>query len=269
MNIIHSKAAAPVWQAVHFGIMDSGWAKLDSQWNQSHPSPPYSRLYYILSGKGSARNSTQEMPLRPGHVYLLPIGVPLEHSCPQEMTQLYFHISAQAADGYDLFSRCPCFLELPMDAPMEELAEAFLSEQYLPLTQLKAQVEKDLHRFICAASLDEWLLKPHSAFLENVFSIVQKNLCSSLTIRQVAQQMAISESALSKRFRQEYGLPLGRYMNGILVQEICRLLASTDLSIGRIAEKLGFCDQFYLARFFSQHQGMSPRQYRAAIIQLP
>ncbi len=265
MNIIHSKTANTVWQSVRFDIVDSGWARLDSRWNQSHISPPYSRLYYILSGEGSARNASQEMPLRPGHVYLLPMGISLEHSCPREMTQLYFHISARAADGYDLFSRCSRFMELPMEGTMEKLAEAFLSENYLSLALLKTQAERDLYRFIGAAALDEWLLRPHSVFLEKVFSIVQKELCSCLTIRQVAQQMAISESTLSKRFRQEYGLPLGRYVNGILMQEICRLLASTDLPIGQIAEQLGFCDQFYLARFFSQHQGLSPRKYREEI----
>ena len=265
MNIIHSEIADTVWQSVRFDIVDSGWARLDSQWNQSHISPPYSRLYYILSGEGTARNAFQEMRLRPGHVYLLPIGVSLQHSCPGEMTQLYFHISARAADGYDLFSRCSRFMELPMEGTMEKLAHAFLSKDYLPLALLKNRAEQDLYRFIDAASLDEWLLMAHSAFLENVFSIVQKNLCSSLTIRQVAQQMAISESTLSKRFRQEYGLPLGRYINGILMQEICRLLASTNLPVGQIAEQLGFCDQFYLARFFTQHQGMSPRKYRKEI----
>ena len=33
----------------------------------------------------------------------------------------------------------------------------------------------------------------------------------------------------------------------------------------QIAERLGFCDQFYLSRFFSARMGMPPSEYRARL----
>ena len=78
-----------------------------------------------------------------------------------------------------------------------------------------------------------------------------------------------SDNTFTKRFRKEYGIPLGRYMDEMLHQQICHLLASTDLSIGQIADALGFCDQFYLTRFFTARQGISPRQYRLALPRQP
>ena len=40
-------------------------------------------------------------------------------------------------------------------------------------------------------------------------------------------------------------------------------LALVLMSVGAIAEAMGFCDPFYLSRFFSERVGMSPSAYRA------
>ena len=90
-------------------------------------------------------------------------------------------------------------------------------------------------------------------------------LRSSLTIAEIARTLSVSESALTKRFRSEFGMPLGRYIDEMLAQEIASRLLSTQQSVRDISEQLGFCDQFYLSRFFSAHRGMSPSAYRASL----
>jgi len=266
MNIQKCRSASAIWSALHMEIVDSGWAQLGREWNNSYHCPPFSRLYYILDGEGIARSGQQEMALLPGQMYLLPAGMPLHHECSQQMTQLFFHISARTVDGYDLFSYCRQLLQLPAQ---ENMAKEYLSGDYLSLSLVKARVEADICRFVHLANLEEHLLRPRSAFLEKVFSAVQRELRSSLTISDIAKALALSESTLTKRFRKEYGMPLGRYMDEMLYQQICHLLASTDLSIGQIADDLGFCDQFYLTRFFTARQGISPRQYRQALPKHP
>lgn len=266
MNIQKCRSAPAAWSALHVEILDSGWARLGREWNQSYLCPPFSRLYYILDGEGMARSGEQTLSLLPGQMYLLPAGMPLHYECPQEMTQLFFHISARTVDGHDLFSYCRQFLQLP--AP-ESMAGDYLSEDYLSLSLVKARVEADISRFVHLAGLEAQLLRPRSPFLEKVFAQVQRELRSSLTISDIAKALALSESTLTKRFRKEYGIPLGRYMDEMLHQQICHLLASTDLSIGQIADALDFCDQFYLTRFFTARQGISPRQYRLALPRQP
>ena len=265
MNVIHSTQALPLWEALTIRILDNGLAQLHQDWNQSHARPPYSRLYYILEGEGFVRAGDAEMPLLPGNCYLLPCGMSLSYRCPLEMKQLYFHISARTTDGYDLFSRCDRMLQMPSRQDPIQMARDYLSKEYLPLALLQRQIESDLCYFISLAGLENFLLTPHSPFLEKVFRAVGENLRSSLSIRDIARILSLSESTLTKRFRKEYGMPLGQYIDEMLSQEIGRLLTGTDWTIGRIAEALGFCDQVYLARFFSAHQGMPPSQYRSML----
>ena len=79
-------------------------------------------------------------------------------------------------------------------------------------------------RSIVESGLEETLLHQPSAFLQAVFRTVQKQLRSSLTIAEIARELSLSESSLTKRFRREFGTPLGRYMDEILAQEIARRL---------------------------------------------
>ena len=84
-----------------------------------------------------------------------------------------------------------------------------------------------------------------------------------MTIAEVARRLSMSESALAKRFRREFGAPLGRYIDEMVLQDVIRRLSATEESVGAIAEAMGFCDPFYLSRFFSERVGMSPSAYRA------
>lgn len=263
MNLSVNPLANRVWDALRIEIPDSGLAELGREWNDTHLAPPYSRLYYIADGAGEVRSGEQRMTLLPGRVYLLPAGLDLSYCCPEKMTQLYFHITARTQDGYDLFSRQRGMLVLPSEADAVALGEDYCSGDYLRLMRLRGRVETDLARFIAAAGLEKHLLTQHSPFLSAVFDTVRNRLGSSLTIADVARALSVSESALSKRFRREFGMTLGRYIDEMLAQEVARALAETDDSVGKIAERLGFCDQFYLSRFFAAHRGMSPSAYRS------
>lgn len=265
MNLEYSPIASTLWNSLNISIDSHGLAHLNQEWNQTHVRPPFSRLYYILTGNGIVTSGDDQIDLIPGKVYLLPYGQTVRYACPREMTQLYFHVLARTSDGYDLFSRCPRMMQLPLATDPEEMVQAYLSGDYLPLARLQNSIQADLIRFIDHAGLKNALLSPRSAFLERVFAAVRQELRSSLTIADIAKFLSLSESSLTKRFRQEFGMPLGRYMDEMLTQEISRLLAGTSLTIGQIADRLGFCDQFYLTRFFSAHQGMPPREYRAQL----
>lgn len=265
MNVYSPRMARQAWDALKIEIIESGWAQLGSDWNRAHVSPPYSRMYYIAQGGGSVTGGGETLPLEAGRVYLIPAGMSIRYACPRSMTQLYFHINARTIDGYDLFSKCARMLWLDAREEVSGLCEDYLSDDLTRMCLLKCRVEETLYRFVAAAGLEGALLTQHSPFLKKTFEAVRARLCSSLSIAQIARDMALSPSALAGRFRREFGMPLGRYIDEMLLAEIGRLLSGTGLTVGQIAERLGFCDQFYLSRFFSARMGMPPSEYRARL----
>ena len=171
----------------------------------------------------------------------------------------------ETARGQLDFSRAGSLMEIPAETDAAELCADYLSGDYLRQIRVRSRVETDVARFIAASGLEKTLMRPRSPFLQAVFRAVRGQLRSSLTIAEIARTLSVSESALTKRFRSEFGMPLGRYIDEMLAQEIASRLLSTQQSVRDISEQLGFCDQFYLSRFFSAHRGMSPSAYRASL----
>lgn len=252
-----------VWKQVNFAVLDSGLARLDREWQCQGIRSPYTRLYYIADGEGWVACGGERVQLTAGNVYLVPADAELRYGCPERMTQLYFHLNAITADGYDLFSRCSRMLCHPSEQAPSTLAEDYSSGDVLRVALLRSVIEADLWRFIDAADLGAAVLRLHSHFLEQVFTAVRENLSSSLTIGRVAELTSMPESTLAKRFRREFGINLGRYVDDMLFHEICRRFTATENSLGEIADQLGFCDQFYLTRFFKSRVGETPSRYRA------
>lgn len=250
-------------QPLHLRVVDSGFARLGTDWFFSGMRSPFNRLYYIVDGEGSVAFHGQRVTLQPMHVYLVPAELTFDHACAGHMQQLFFHINVLPSNGLELFRTCPKVLSLPT-APehMEALLQLYRSETALDAFALQTHLRMDILRFLHIAGLSETALGVESPLVTAVFQAASTMLSARLTIRDLADTLALSSSALSRRFRQEAGLSLGRYIDGLLLQEAQRLLATTDLPIGEIAEQLAFCDQFYFSRYFKQRQGETPTQYR-------
>ena len=248
---------------LHIRIADSGFAELGRDWNSSRVCSPYSRLYLIFSGEGILSYGHQQMRLLPQLAYLIPAGLTFDYACQGHLRQLYFHINVLAADGYDLLTRLDdCYAcaatELDMTAALAHYHGSRLADA-LCLQQMVHRYLAELVGQTCLGS-EPW--KTYSPFLHSLYPLVRQSIGARTTIKELASQVSLSESALTKRFKAETGITLGQYMDHLLFQKAQQLLLSTDDTIGRIADQLGFCDQFYFSRYFRQHQHETPSQYR-------
>ena len=57
-------------------------------------------------------------------------------------------------------------------------------------------------------------------------------------------------------------MSMGQYHNNLRIKKACMLLQSTLLSVGEIANRLGFSDVLYFSKKFHVYSGLSPSDYR-------
>jgi AraC-like DNA-binding protein len=67
---------------------------------------------------------------------------------------------------------------------------------------------------------------------------------------------------LRRAFDTQEGMTPKSYIVHRRVQEIMGLLASTELTVAEIADRLGFNSPFFMTRQFTQHVGLSPDAWR-------
>ncbi len=98
--------------------------------------------------------------------------------------------------------------------------------------------------------------------ISEIMAYLQNNYRSKISIEQLCSSAGMSESSLSRAFKQAAGTSLLDYCNQLRLRHSMRLLRATDLSISEIAEASGFDDSNYFSRLFKNRLGLSPRIYR-------
>lgn len=67
---------------------------------------------------------------------------------------------------------------------------------------------------------------------------------------------------MNRKFKKNTGKTIFQYLNEYRVQESMRLLKSGVYSQGEIAEKTGFCNEYYYSKVFKKCVGVSPSVYK-------
>jgi AraC-like DNA-binding protein len=84
-----------------------------------------------------------------------------------------------------------------------------------------------------------------------------------ISVKSVAAEVGLSPSSLRRRFVAEMGMSPYHYFNTLRINQIKMDLAHTAQPLKKIAERLGFTDQYHLSRLFKHYVGVSPSAWRA------
>lgn len=88
------------------------------------------------------------------------------------------------------------------------------------------------------------------------------NLSTDLSVGRLSEFANMSPRNFSRIFKNEFGIRPGLYVRNLRLDEAKRLLENTDLLISQIADEVGIGNDVSLRRWFSEHFGVSPKQYR-------
>lgn len=91
---------------------------------------------------------------------------------------------------------------------------------------------------------------------------IEDNYMRKVSMRDIADELHISYYHLSHVFKQELNLSPQDYLISYRMNEACRLLTSTKLSIAQIAARVGYANQSHFNVQFKTIKGISPGKYR-------
>lgn len=100
----------------------------------------------------------------------------------------------------------------------------------------------------------------YSVALEPALRHVYSGANHGMTVRELAQQCAMSPSQFIRRFKGVMGLPPGQYLQNLRINGARSLIAS-GVSLADTAYAMGFADQAHLQRAFKVRHAMTPGNY--------
>lgn len=237
----------------------SGFAEVDSQWGGSIIAPTDSRLYFILDGEFYIVSPMGDKTvLTKGNSYLIPSGYSFDYGCECRMSHYYFHVVLSTFDGIDILGS----LEHPISCPFSDIPEDVLDfSSIVDSLSTESFITLSLYRLLSQNGIS-LTVNRYSKEVKAAIEYIRRNLSIQLNIKEIAERAFAAPSTLTRNFRRETGMSIGEYVDFLVFREAEKLLRSSHMSVLDISEMLGFCDQFYFSRKFTEKHGYSPSKYR-------
>ena len=117
----------------------------------------------------------------------------------------------------------------------------------------------------------DFIERVHKCKMDNGSSKEVRSVCDYINIhleepiqlKDLAQKVGYADYYLTKKFSQEMNMSIKEYIKAARIERAKLLLASSNLSIQDIAERLQYCTRGYFSSVFSQVTGQTPAEYRA------
>lgn len=150
---------------------------------------------------------------------------------------------------------------------LEQLREDLTLKPYQYLISSHANLELILvmvNRAKIARGDEIW--KPDALFLK-FLEKVRTQFRQAPTLATLAHQLQSNEAKLNELAKLHAGKTAQMVIYGLVASEAKRLLTYEKLSVKEVAAELGFNDPFYFSNFFKKHTGVSPKGYRAKVLE--
>jgi len=110
------------------------------------------------------------------------------------------------------------------------------------------------------------VLDPDLANMAAIRGKVDASFSELESVDEIALRYGYSRSSFRRHWSRLLPVPPQRYLAEAKIRHACRLLVETRLTIGEIADQVGFADPLYFSRKFRKMMGKTASAYRQAEI---
>ena len=103
---------------------------------------------------------------------------------------------------------------------------------------------------------------PRSKQIMLCVDYIHQNIHRNITVAELAEEVALNETYLSKLFKKEMGCTVSEYIRNEKIEEACWLLVYTEKTSIEIATDLSFSSHSYFISVFKKVTGTTPKEYR-------
>lgn len=114
--------------------------------------------------------------------------------------------------------------------------------------------------------LDEARPFRSSLVAENMKAYVRDNYMKDISLQDAAKTMNYSDAYFCKLFKQCFDKNFITYLTEFRIEEAKKLLAEPSTNVKEIGSAVGYPDSNYFAKVFKRVEGVSPSEYRIAIM---
>lgn len=248
---------------------------------------PFCELVFVSAGELSVASEDYSGKLSKNEMILHRAGEMHSLSCSPDNAPTTIVLGFEAdSEALSVFSRTPVLLgesgvhllaeivkearlvfEPPYDKPTFNMKKRrdrpFGAEQRLRnlIEQLLIHLVREYRPALLSDSTETRRSAPA---IREIVAYVDKNFLEKITIAQLAFLFKTNRATLCREFKRETGVTLISYVSEKKLALARVRIAESDETFTEISRALRFESVHYFTRFFKQHTGQTPKEYRRA-----
>ncbi len=96
-------------------------------------------------------------------------------------------------------------------------------------------------------------------------AVMHASVSQRVTVTAVAREVGCTPTHLNRLFKQHLGMKTHEWLERFRLRCAARLLRGTSIRLHRIADEVGYSDQYHFSNAFKRNTGMSPSEYRRIV----
>lgn len=227
-------------------------------------------LIFCIEGKGKVHTPENTIPLGANEFCLIKKGTPHTYDADSNNPWSIYWIHFDGTKADDICQTIPLHASISLRSTEKE-GRIGMFNDFFQILEKGITSERVLY-----ISMQLWSLLSSFAFsslyangqdleqnrIEEAIHYMKTQIQSTLTLEEMAQHIQTSSSHFSSIFKNNTGHSPLNYFILLKMQEACRLLSLSGMSIKHIAFHLNYNDPYYFSRIFKKTIGLSPREYR-------
>ena len=224
---------------------------------------------FIMRGQGEYTTACGTWPVVAPCVITQWPGIPVHYGPKDEWEELFLIYNAGAAEDFQRsgFAQPQRPVWRVSNA---RLLRELIEDLFALLKRLRTGGgAADAVDLLCEQMLLDSLLEQEplplnqpACAVQQIRNYIEKDYLIDHDFDELARQAGLTPATLRRYWADMVGTPPRRYLVQLRLQQACRLLAESNLSIGEIAAEVNFKDPLYFSRKFRQHTGMTASDYR-------
>lgn len=237
------------------------YCQQDWSWDTSRRPPVDHDLWTVFSGQGRLRADGHTWELLPGDCFVLRPGGSYIGTHDPDHPLLVIHVHFDPAEGERLRFhrrlRSPGFVREILTRCVFAYREGQNADAVVWLEAALREIEQQSQPGSAAGSEDDRVEK-----INTICRRVYENPSAPYRVEKLAQAVSLSPDHFTRLFRKLRGVTPRAFILQARIESAQDLLRSSNHSIGRIAEILGYSDVYFFSRQFKEKVGVSPSEYR-------
>ncbi len=250
---------------INMAISQLAYVNIADWWHIKTAKTPYAKMFFVEKGEGEAElhYNGKTVYLKPGNIYIVPPYLEHGYSCKGNFDKLFCNFNLFRYDHYDLFSAFKDIVVLEnRENTVTEVIKCYHDRNIIDCLKLKTLMYSAAYDALLLSGAATDNIVKYSPIIYKTIELINGRCRIDLKADTIAEELFVSAATLQKQFKREVGASLGKYIKTWVMLSSEFELRTTKLPIKELAEKYGFCDQFYFSRVFSNYFHISPLKYR-------